>query len=89
MTDVCEDMQQPIVEISNEHKQQLIFDNINELCIQDRISMIQIIYNSSDRSMLKEKGNGIQIKLTTISHNVLNSLYILLIRKLKEQHLFI
>jgi hypothetical protein len=74
-------------EKSMEDKKTFIFDNINELSLQDRITMVQLIYNSSDRSKLKEKGNGVQIKLDTVSPSVLDNLYKTLNVKIEEQTL--
>ena len=43
-----------------------IIENINDLSIADRIEILQIIYNSPIRNKIKEKGNGIEIKITDI-----------------------
>lgn len=74
-------------QISKEVKESFIFDNINELAIQDRLAILQIIYNSPDRRQLEEKGNGVQIKLQSISTKVLDDVYIAIKKKLQDQNL--
>jgi hypothetical protein len=43
-----------------------IIENINDLSIADRIEILQIIYNSPIRNKIKEKGNGVEIKISDI-----------------------
>lgn len=62
-----------------------ITDNINELSIQDRREILQIIYNSPSRSKLKEKGNGTQIKLNDLSEQIINKIYDCVTLKLNNQ----
>jgi hypothetical protein len=81
----CSPMQQSIV-FKND---QIIFisDNINELMIQDRRVLLQIIYNSSLRSKLKEKGSGTQIKINELTNDIIVKLYNIINTKLQEQKL--
>ena len=62
-----------------------IIDNINEIMIQDRREILQLIYNSPSRSKLKEKGGGTQIKLTDISPSLIDTIYNVIKKKLEEQ----
>lgn len=64
-----------------------IIDNINELMIQDRRTILQIIYNSPVRSKLKEKGGGTQIKIQDLTDNIIEKIYTILTEKLNEQKL--
>ena len=62
-----------------------ITDNINEVMIQDRREILQLIYNSPSRSKLKEKGGGTQIKLGDLSDLLVDKIYNLIQDKLAEQ----
>ena len=48
-----------------------IIENINDLSIADRIEILQLIYNSPIRNKIKEKGNGIEIKICDIPESLL------------------
>ena len=74
-----------ISEISNATKESFIFDNINDLLIDDRKDILQIIYNSQHRSSLNEKGNGVQIKLSDLSPQIIEKIYTTIIKKLQDQ----
>lgn len=62
-----------------------IIDNINEIMVQDRREILQIIYNSPSRSKLKEKGGGTQIKITDLSQSLIEKIYSIIKIKLEEQ----
>lgn len=62
-----------------------ITDNINELVLQDRREILQIIYNSHSRSKLKEKGGGTQIKLSDLSSELIKKIYDVIQKKMSEQ----
>jgi hypothetical protein len=66
-----------------------ITDNINEVMIQDRRSILQLIYNSPSRSKLKEKGGGTQIKLDDLSDSLVDKIYNLIQDKLAEQKILL
>ena len=74
-----------ISEIPVSVKESFIFDNINDLLIDDRKDILQIIYNSKHRSSLKEKGNGVQIKLSDLSPSIIEKIYTTIIKKLQDQ----
>ena len=76
---------QDISEISNTVKESFIFDNINDLLIDDRKDILQIIYNSQHRSSISEKGNGVQIKLSDLSQPIIEKIYTTIIKKLQDQ----
>ena len=69
------------------NKLTFITDNINELLIQDRREILQMIYNSSSRSKLKEKGSGTQIKLNDLSEQLMEKIYDSVKKKLTDQKL--
>jgi len=64
-----------------------IIDNINELIMQDRKTVLQMLYNSPSRKQLKEKGSGTQIKIEDISYTLITKIYDFIEEKLKEQDL--
>ena len=66
-------------------KKSFIFDNINELSIDDRRELLQIIYNSKFRNIINEKGGGVQIKLDELSNIIIDKLYLHVLTKLNEQ----
>ena len=74
-----------ISEIPVSVKESFIFDNINDLLIDDRKDILQIIYNSQHRSILNEKGNGVQIKLSDLSQPIIEKIYRTIIKKLQDQ----
>lgn len=55
-------------------KQNYILDNINELSIQDRREIVHKIYNSASRSKLKEKGGGMQIKMSDLTVDLIDEI---------------
>ncbi len=71
--------------ISSSIKESFIFDNINDLPIEDRKYILQILYNSQYRSKLIEKGNGIQIKINDLSQAMIDKIYIAIVNKLNDQ----
>lgn len=68
-------------------KKSFIFDNVNELSLQDRREILQIIYNSPFRSKIKEKGNGVQIKIEELSESIIDKMYTKLVQRNNEQFL--
>jgi hypothetical protein len=62
-----------------------ITDNINELLIQDRREILQMLYNSPSRSKLNEKGGGTQIKLNDLSEQLVEKIYNYITIKLSSQ----
>jgi hypothetical protein len=71
--------------VANSSKESFIFDNINDLPIDDRKDILQIIYNSQYRDKLNEKGNGVQIKISDLSQAIIDKIYITIINKLNDQ----
>ena len=71
--------------VVNSSKESFIFDNINDLPIDDRKDILQIIYNSQFRDKLNEKGNGVQIKISDLSQAIIDKIYITIINKLNDQ----
>jgi len=71
--------------ISNHVKKAFIFDNSNDLPIDDRREILQIVYNSQFRNKLKEKGDGVHIKLDDLAQPIIDKMYVTIIMKLNEQ----
>jgi hypothetical protein len=69
------------------NKKIYIIDNINELIIDDRKTVLQIIYNSPSRNKLKEKGSGTQIKIENLPNALIENIYTFVEKKSKEQYL--
>lgn len=70
-----------------EQKRIFVIDNINELVIDDRKKVLQMIYNSPSRNKLKEKGSGTQIKIKDVSDELIKKIYDFVEEKSKEQYL--
>lgn len=64
-----------------------ICDNINELKINNRKEILQMImYSSIDLEKIIEKGNGTQIKLVDINDNLLRNIYNYIYNKFETDH---
>ena len=68
-------------------KKSFIFENSNDLPIDDRRELLQIIFNSQFKSKLKEKGGGVQIKLGELSMPIIDKLYITIVKKLNDNNI--
>ena len=66
-------------------KYAFICDNVNELNIEHRKHILQMIFNSSDRNKIKEKGVGSQINMNEISPQLINKIFIFIEQTLKNQ----
>lgn len=77
--------QEKILNDINE-KKSYIFDNSNELSIENRKELLQIIYNSKFRNTIIEKGGGVQIKLDELIQPIIDKLYVYIVDKLNEQN---
>jgi len=66
-------------------KKAFIFDNSNDLSLDDRRELLQIVYNSQFRNKLKEKGDGVHIKLDDLSQPIIDKMYVTIVKKLNEQ----
>jgi hypothetical protein len=70
-------------------KETFICDNINELNIQQRKEILQIIYDSSCKDLLKEKGNGTQIKISSLTDNLKNKIHEFIVKHLDSESLYL
>ena len=70
--------------MSSSQQRSFILDNINDLPLSDRIEFVQIIYMSPYRNKLKEKGNGIQLKLDSLSDIIIDKLFNFITEKTKQ-----
>ena len=61
--------------------EQYISENINELSHEHKISVLQLVFNSSIRNKIKEKGNGVQIKYDDIDNDLLTKVYLFVVEK--------
>ena len=70
---------------NTQSKESFICDNINDLTIQFRKEILQMIYNSQYCNKLKEKGNGIQIKIDDLDNQLINKIHTFMVQKLNNQ----
>jgi hypothetical protein len=61
-----------------------VIDNANELPIDSRRDLLQIIYSSKFRKAINEKGSGCQINLANLSQSIIDELYDFIILQLEE-----
>jgi len=76
-----------MTDVTRTVKESFIFENINELSLQDRREILQIIYNSQFRSKINEKGNGVQIKLEELSDTIIDKIYKTSLQKSADQYI--
>ena len=74
-------------EISFADKKSSIIDCINELSVPDKVEVLQMIYNSASRGKLKEKGSGTEIKIESMSKDMIEKIYVFINIKLEDQYL--
>ena len=70
-------------------KRKYLHDNINDVSIETRIELLQIIFNSCISDKIVEKGEGIQLKFSVIPDNLINIIYNILERKIKENMIYL
>ena len=68
----------------NNSKGSYIIDNVNELYLNDRKIVLEMIYNSISRCKLNEKGNGTQVNISDLSDILLNNIYTFIQLKLMK-----
>ena len=71
---------------SNHAKELFIFDNINELPLEGRREILQIIYNSQFRSKITEKGSGVQIKISDLNQVIFDKIYKTIYNKINDKN---
>jgi len=77
-------MEDPNIIEEYELKKTYIFDNANDLAIEDRREILQIIYNSHFRNKLNEKGGGIQINIDELSNAMIDKLNNFICDRMKD-----
>lgn len=65
-------------------KEFYIYENINDISLVNKIEIVQYIYNTRFRNKLVEKGNGIQVKLSELSYQLISIVYDMIVKKSKE-----
>ena len=68
-------------------KKKYIYNNINDIDIDIKKELLQIIYNSNTKDKIVEKGNGVQIKFNDIEDSTITTLYSILKKRIKENSL--
>jgi hypothetical protein len=76
-----------MTELNIVSKKLFIYENSNELSLEDRRELLQIIYNSQFRNKISEKGSGVQIKLDELSQSIIDKLYTTIVAKLNNNSL--
>lgn len=84
-TNKSQNLNTDLSKIPNHVKKEFIFDNSNDLPIDDRREILQIVYNSKFRNKIKEKGDGVHIKLDDLTQPIIDKMYVTIIMKLNEQ----
>ena len=69
------------------NKKIFLYENINEIDINTRRELLQILYNNINIDNIIEKGNGVQIKFDNIDESNINILYNILYKKIDENKL--
>jgi hypothetical protein len=62
-----------------------ISENINELEIPERKTVLSMIYNSESKEHLREKGGGTQINVNLLSDKLITDIYEFVKLKIDEQ----
>jgi len=70
-----------------DEKKIYIYENINEIDIEVKKELLQIIYNSDARDKIIEKGNGVQIRFNDINDSIIITIYSILKKKITESKL--
>ena len=71
-------------QVTMSYKKQYILDITNELEFRDRKEVVQFVFNSQFRNSLKEKGNGTQIRLETLSDDLISKIYDFVVKRLDD-----
>jgi hypothetical protein len=66
-------------------KSTFVTENINELDIDSRRDILQMIYDSDLCSKLKENGSGTQIHMSHLPEDLIQKIYDLVTDKLEKQ----
>lgn len=67
------------------NKAKYITDNINNLSINERQEILQILVNSVDDNKIQTKGDGTQIKLKDIPQQAIVNIYGFMHKKLSDK----
>jgi hypothetical protein len=68
-------------------KQDFILDNVNELGIEDRREILQLIHSSKFSKSISEKGGGCQINLSDLDQELIEKIHEFITKQLDEQSL--
>jgi hypothetical protein len=62
-----------------------VCNNVDELNFQNRKDVMQIIFNSSSKDSITEKGNGSQVKMDNLPDMLIRTIYDFIKQKLEAQ----
>jgi hypothetical protein len=68
-------------------KVEFIHDNANELGIEDRREILQLIHNSKFSKSISEKGAGCAINLGDLDQQIIDKIHEFITKQLEEQSL--
>jgi hypothetical protein len=71
--------------VSNKIMCSYVCNNVDELNFQNRKDVMQIIFNSSSKGAIIEKGNGSQIKIDNLPDMLIRTIYDFIKQKLETQ----
>lgn len=63
-------------------KKKYICEYVNNLKHDDKLAMLKMVYNSTYRDKLDEKGTGVQIKLDDLSDSLISELYFYMLTRI-------
>jgi hypothetical protein len=68
-------------------KHDFIIENANELDINNRLEILQLIYSSKFSKSISEKGGGCQINLHDLDQEIIDKIHEFITKQLDEQSL--
>jgi hypothetical protein len=68
-------------------KIEFIIENANELDINNRLEILQLIYSSKFSKSISEKGGGCQINLSDLDQEIIDKIHEFITKQLEEQSL--
>jgi hypothetical protein len=68
-------------------KLDFIIENVNELDINDRREILQMIHSSKFSKSISEKGGGCQINLGNLDQQIIDKIYDFITQQLEQQTL--
>jgi hypothetical protein len=68
-------------------KIEFILENVNELGIEDRLKILQMIHSSEFSTCISEKGSGCAVNLGDLDQPIIDKIHEFITKQLEEQSL--